>query len=368
MTNADRYLAEVFDGLTTATTGAAAMRIAVQAAYELASVDGLCLFTEKEERCVVALAQDERTYRCDLRNSSMYRAAVRSESAVTRTLWGKEDLIELPTGEQQRIGVALIVPLQRANGYVAVAFFWQPGHTADQQQTRRLELLAKALGLAASARNEERISAQLKHRLRNNLAHLRSIIRRSNELAESAEHYALHLEARIGALSRTQALVAAAGDAGIDLEELVCTELIASAVFEKRCVVQGPTVRLHAKGAESLGLAIHELATNALKFGALAAPSGSVAVRWSVIDDRASARLQLGWIETGVTVASVAPRRRGFGQELIECTLPYELGAQTRLTFNPGGVHCQIDIPLEACAAIVEPTAQQAVLGGSPWR
>jgi two-component sensor histidine kinase len=362
MTNPDRYLADVFDELTTATTDAAAARIAVRAAYELAAVDGLCLLTQTQERCAVALAQGQRTYRCDLRNSSMYRAADRSDPVGTHTLWGKEESIELPTGEQQRIGLTLIVPLRGATGHMAVAFFWQPGHTADQQQTRRLELLAKALGLAASAWNQHRIAADLQHRLRNNLALMRSIIRRSNETAASAEHFALHLEARIGALSRTQAVLAAAGEAGIELEELIHTELIASAVSEKRCLVQGPAMRLRAMGAESLGLAMHELATNSLKFGALATPGGSVAVTWWVTDDRLSPRLHVSWIETGVTIASVAPRRRGFGQELIECTLPYELGAHTRLAFNPGGVHCEIDIPLAACAAIVEP-AQRAAHG-----
>ena len=180
-----------------------------------------------------------------------------------------------------------------------MGFFWQPGQATAPQRTRQLELLAKTLGLAAAAwrkddenaarqRDQQRISADLQHRLRNNLALMRSIIRRSHETAESAEHFALHLEARIGALSRIQAVLAAAGEAGIEFEELVRTELIASAVPEKRWVLQGPAVRLHAKGAESLGLAMHELATNSLKFGALAAPSGSVAITWAVIDDPAS--------------------------------------------------------------------------------
>ena len=122
-------------------------------------------------------------------------------------LWGKEDFVTLPNGEQLRIGVALIVPVHAASGHAAVGFFWQPGRTTDAPGTRRLELLAKALGLAASAwrkddeyaaneRDQRRISADLKHRLRNNLAQTRSIIRRSQETAESAEHFALHLEAR----------------------------------------------------------------------------------------------------------------------------------------------------------------------------
>jgi len=242
------------------------------------------------------------------------------------------------------------------------------------QGTRTLELLAKALGLAASAwrkddeyaaseRNQHRISADLKHRLRNNLAQTRSIIRRSQEIAESVEHFALHLEARIGAVGRLQGALTTAGDAGIELEELVRTELIASAVPERSYLMQGPAVRLHTKGADSLALAVHELATNSLKFGALATPNGHLAVTWAAIEGPVP-RLRISWVESGTTIASLAPRRRGFGQELIECTLPYELGAQTRLMFSPGGVVCEIDVPLEACAVDIK-QRPQAARGGA---
>jgi two-component sensor histidine kinase len=374
----ERYLVDVFDTLTSADGWDTSVQIVVGAAYELAAVDGMCLLSAGGERCVVALAQRQQLHLCDLRNSGVYRAAaplLRGETTGSRTLWGKEDFIALPTGEQLRIGVALIVPLHAASGHSAVAFLWQPGRTTGVQGTRTLELLAKAWGLAASAwrkdeehaadrRHQQRISADLKHRLRNNLAQTRSIIRRSQETAESAEHFALHLEGRIGALGRMQGALMTAGDAGVDLEELVRTELIASAVPERGYSMQGPAVRLHVKGAESLALTVHELATNSLKFGALATPNGHLAVTWAVTEGQLS-RLRITWIESGTSIASVAPRRRGFGQELIECTLPYELGAQTRLIFSPGGVVCEIDLPLAACAIDMKPRVPQAAHGGT---
>jgi len=373
----ERYLADVFDELTSAGRRDTSVQVVVRAARELADADGMCLLTAAGERCVVALAQQQEIYLCDLRNSGLYRAVaplLRAETAGSRTLWGKEDFIALATGEQLRVGVALIVPLQAASGHAAVAFFWQPGRTTVVQGTRTLELLAKALGLAASAwrkddeyaaseRNQHRISADLKHRLRNNLAQTRSIIRRSQEIAESVEHFALHLEARIGAVGRIQGALTTAGDAGVELEELVRTELIASAVPERSYLMQGPAVRLHTKGADSLALAVHELATNSLKFGALATPNGHLAITWAAIEGPVP-RLRISWVESGTTIASLAPRRRGFGQELIECTLPYELGAQTRLMFSPGGVVCEIDVPLEACAVDIE-QRPQAARGGA---
>jgi two-component system CheB/CheR fusion protein len=107
-------------------------------------------------------------------------------------------------------------------------------------------------------------------------------------------------------------------------------------------------------------LALHELATNSLKFGALTTPQGRITVHWQTDWSRSPPRLRVSWIETGVKIATVAPRRRGFGQELIEHTLPYQLNAQTRFTFLPGGLHCVIDIPLN------ERTTTASTLGRAP--
>lgn len=365
--DSELFLAGVFDELAGAGTFDAAVRVAAEAASELADADGLCLMSPDGDRCVVALAHREQIYLCDLRSSDLYRDSGR------RVLWGKQDSIPLPTGEHRPFGVALIVPLRATSGYTAVGFFWPPERTADPQATRRIELLARAFGLAACGlrkdqehatreKAQRRIAADLHHRLRNNLAVLRSIIRRSHETADSAEHFALHLEARIGALARLQGSLTAISKPDVELEDLIRTELSASAISEHRYLLQGPAVRLHTKGAEALGLAVHELATNSLKFGALGAASGSLAVNWSVLRDPLP-RLGIRWIESGVNIVSVAPRRRGFGQELIECTLPYELGARTRLEFSPGGVLCEIEIPLEACATSAEPALQHAAGG-----
>ena len=351
----DRYLADVLQALTGATACDASVHVATRAASELAGAAALCLLSPVEERSVVCLAGRKELYRCDLRRTSLGQ--------------GKDEFIALPTGECQSIGTPCLVPLQTVCGYTAVAFLWEPGHAVDPQQLTRLQLVAKALGLAIRTWHESeelalrlemqcRLAAELQHRLRNNLALMRSVVRRSHETAESPEEFALHLEARIGALARLQGALATAGAAGIELEDVVRTELIASAVPEKRYALQGPAVWLRAKAAESLGLAVHELATNSLKYGALGASAGKLAVVWDMTGGERP-HLWLSWSESGVTIATLAPRRRGFGQELLECSLPYELNARTQLTFSPGGVHCTIEMPLEPYAA----TAGQPVRG-----
>ncbi|HET9444965.1 MAG TPA: sensor histidine kinase [Steroidobacteraceae bacterium] len=369
----ERYLADILHELSAAATREAGVRIVARAARTLAGAEGMCILSAVGDRCIVALAQHSQVHECDLRSSSIHRGAgplLRSEASGAQVLWGKEDTIVLPTGERQRVGAALIVPLAPASGHPAVGFFWGPGETVEAQTARRLELLAKALALAAAmwrkveesaAREQQRLQSDVQHRLRNNLATIRSVIRRSYETAESAEHFALHVQARAGALARMQGVLASIGEAGVDLEDLIRTELSASAAPEQGYSLQGPEVRLHMRGAEVLTLAVHELATNSLKFGALGAPGGQLAIAWRV--EGPQPHLHLTWVESGVTIATVAPRRRGFGLELIECTLPYEIGAQTRLAFSPGGVECKIEIPLEACA-IVEAQAWQSAQGG----
>jgi two-component sensor histidine kinase len=358
MTQMEKSFGCVLDKLTGAASRDAAIRVATEAAGTLAGIDGLCLFARMGRSSIVALVEGDRLHASELHEPNLHR------------------LIAAATGERRAIGATFVVALDESCGYRSLAFFWPPESAIEPAATRLLQLLAKSLGLAANSwlqaekheqqlQDQRRMSTELQHRLRNNLALMRSIVRRSMESAASAELFALHLEGRIGALGRTQACVTAAGSIGLDLEELIRTELIANAVPERRCSVRGPAVRLHAYGAESLGLAIHELATNSLKFGALAAPDGQLAIRWDVAAG-ALPSLHLSWIESGITIVSAAPRRRGFGQELIECTLPYQLGARTRLAFNPGGIECEMDIPLEACATLAEPAVRRAAQAGGP--
>ncbi|WP_114949111.1 sensor histidine kinase [Microvirga calopogonii] len=123
--------------------------------------------------------------------------------------------------------------------------------------------------------------AELQHRVRNTLAVIRSIARQTAETSETVEDYALHFEGRLNALARVQAAVTRDPTAGIALGLLVSEELLSCAAQEgERFSMSGPDVCLRPKAAETLGLAIHELATNAVKYGALSTPRGHVTVAW----------------------------------------------------------------------------------------
>lgn len=187
---------------------------------------------------------------------------------------------------------------------------------------------------------------ELQHRVRNILAVVRSLVARSAETSDTVEDLAAHLDGRIAALARVQAVLVRNPNAGVDLEGLVRDELLAQNADEDRLHVGGPEVVLPSRAAEVLTLAVHELATNAMKYGALSQDSGRLEVTWRLgAAGTPWQRLQLLWRETGVRIASEAPRREGFGTNLLKRRLPYELAGSADIEFHPGGLVCQIAIP-----------------------
>lgn len=190
--------------------------------------------------------------------------------------------------------------------------------------------------------------AELQHRVRNILTVVRSVFARTVEAGGALEDVADHFRGRLDALARTQAIVTQTASGKVDLENLLRDELLSLGVADGTALsVAGPDVLLPTGTAEALGLAIHELAVNALKYGALKVASASLDIRWDIdLDCGGKRRLHLIWTEKGVPAVPVSPARQGFGSELIQEALPYQLGADTCLTFGGGGVRCSIILPL----------------------
>ena len=110
--------------------------------------------------------------------------------------------------------------------------------------------------------------------------------------------------------------------------------------------LSGPRVLLRPKAAEIVALAPHELTANAVEHGALTLKHGHVRVAWQVTPEAGGPKLDFAWVETGLSGLPSDPGRRGFGTETIERTLRYELGAETILTYPPGGLSCTVRCPL----------------------
>jgi two-component system CheB/CheR fusion protein len=188
--------------------------------------------------------------------------------------------------------------------------------------------------------------AELQHRVRNTLAVIRSIARLTAGSAGTVEEYVKNFDGRIGAFARVQATLTREPSEGVDLHGLISTELDAyHGSAGGRIEINGPEIRLRSKAAETFSLAIHELATNAAKYGALAVPTGRLSVAWT-IDAREDARwVKFTWVEQGVDLPTSAPSRRGFGTQLLEKSLAYDFSAATSLDYASTGFSCTIDFP-----------------------
>ena len=196
--------------------------------------------------------------------------------------------------------------------------------------------------------------AELQHRVRNILAVVRSMVSRSNDGERPTEEYVQHLQGRISALARTQVLLTRRAGAGVDLEEMVRDELTGQAARDERFSLAGPNIELSPKAAEVLTLAIHELATNATKYGAFSRAGGRLEVGWEVEERDGDRWLVLQWTERGVPIVDVVPRRQGFGSELISRRIPYELKGKGSFALKPGGLHSRIEFPLRAGDSILQ--------------
>lgn len=227
------------------------------------------------------------------------------------------------------------VPLK--DGKDAEAVEWV-GTSADIHDLRTLQDRQKVL------------LAELQHRTRNLLAVVQSIARQTIRSSGSLPEFAKDYEGRLRALSRVQGLLARTDHHPIDLHELVETELKAHGdgqVETGKVVMEGPRAMLPAISAQALALAVHELATNAVKYGALHQPEGRLTVRWNIEGDGGAPRARVEWRESGVAMPEGGRERKGYGSELIEKALPYQLGAKTKLEFGADGVRCEIAVPVE---------------------
>jgi two-component system CheB/CheR fusion protein len=228
--------------------------------------------------------------------------------------------------------------------------FWGSGVTTPLQDGERagyLKILTDRTNARAAEERQRVLLGELQHRVRNTLGVVRSIARRTAQTSETVDDYAMHLDGRLNSLARVQSGVTRDPSAGLDLAMLVAEELLGCAAHEgEQLTVRGPDIRLQPKAAETLGLALHELATNALKYGALVARGGHITVTWTVDNKEAVPKLLFEWVESGVSLDPDAPRRRGFGIELLERMLAYELNAESGLEFRPDGLRCLIRIPM----------------------
>ncbi|MDQ3077345.1 MAG: PAS domain-containing protein [Pseudomonadota bacterium] len=188
---------------------------------------------------------------------------------------------------------------------------------------------------------------ELNHRVKNTLATVQSIVTQAVRNSSDPQVVRESIEERIGALSRSHDLLGREKWDGAGLRDLVVEALAPFTAIEgraERFIVEGENIRLSPKAALALGIAFNELATNAVKYGALSNEAGTVSLRWTLEDGSEGQWLCLHWREVGGPPV-VAPTRKGFGSRVIEQGLPHELGGKVKLDYLSGGIVCTINVP-----------------------
>lgn len=194
--------------------------------------------------------------------------------------------------------------------------------------------------------------AELQHRVRNLIGMVRSVARLSAPSHRHVDQYVDHLIGRLQAMGRTQSTLTRSPGRNVDLAELVREELLVHAVQPDQCHVDGPEVALSPHAAEIVTLAIHELATNSIKYGALG-DTGHIRIVWTCDHRDGATWVNLRWQET-TPMRTTRSTRKGFGRTLIEERVPYELHGMGRFALHDTGVLAELQFPLSDAGSILD--------------
>jgi PAS domain S-box-containing protein len=213
-------------------------------------------------------------------------------------------------------------------------------------------ILGVNVDITARKQAEERqilLMREVDHRAKNALAVVQAVLRLTR--AESMPAFAKAVEGRVAALARAQTLLTESRWTGADFQAMLRGELapFVGSGSGSQVLLDGPPVLIEPLTAQPLSMALHELATNAAKYGSLSVPNGTLDLSWR--EDPPGERLRLRWEEKGGPAIAAPPQRRGFGSRVIETTIRDQLRGEVSCVWAPTGFVCDIDIPLHRAFA-----------------
>jgi two-component system CheB/CheR fusion protein len=202
-------------------------------------------------------------------------------------------------------------------------------------------------------RNAALLLGELDHRVKNILALVSAVVSQTPKTGLTVEAFAADIEGRVEAITKAHNLLMRGGGGEVSLRVIITTELApySHAGGETNLIITGRDVALTPKAGLALAMAIHELASNAAKYGALSTTSGRLAIAWKIRNIAHIPTFTLTWAETGGPAVQL-PTRRGYGTTLIEQALTYNLKAKVTRKFLAAGLHCTMAIPLEEVGLI----------------
>lgn len=333
---------------------------------------GVSLDVRDRARTLAALTKSEERLRIAQHAGGIgtYEWNVRSgEVMVTEEfcrLWGLGSHTSIRVGvfeefihpeDRRLLATALRNPLEEISSYAEYRIIRQDDRTV-RWLARRGEILcgedgrpARVVGAVYDITDRKQMEEQrqllmheLSHRVKNTLAMVQAFSTQTMRNAASLEDARATFEARLGALGFAHEILLQEDWASASIEGIVKG---ATRIHDDhgRIHFNGPDIRLEPKAALALGLALHELCTNAAKYGALSAPTGRVEITWNVIEEKAPALFCFRWQESGGPLVE-PPQRKGFGSRLIERSFTESFGEQAAIRYEPTGVVWSIVVPL----------------------
>ncbi|HZZ60823.1 MAG TPA: HWE histidine kinase domain-containing protein [Roseiarcus sp.] len=303
-------------------------------------------------------------------SSACSRACVRIERTITED--AEASLVDAPkdlaayraSGLRSSQATPLVSRSGRMLGILSTQ--WRKPHRPQERDFDLFDVVARqAADLIERAKAESRLRekeerlqvmvAELQHRTRNLIAIVLAIADRTARASETLDDFRSSFAGRLSALARVQGLLSRTPDGRqIAFDELLVSELSAQSAWPEDCgkvTLDGSKgVMLRSGLVQTLALALHELTTNAVKYGALKEKNGRLAVRWraEVAPQDQTTWIHVDWKERGIETShsNAKPGRIGSGRRLIENALPYQFGARTSFAIEADGVHCTIALPV----------------------
>jgi PAS domain S-box-containing protein len=284
---------------------------------------------------------------------------------------GYAAIYDLPEGTHEMTGAqrrALVHPedVQRLDGVRSQAFEQRRGEFAIEYRNilpkrgvrwiesrslifydgdgRPQRLVGVNIDITERKRTEETqrlLIAELNHRVKNVLATISAIIDQTHVASSNHLDFVTALNRRINSLARTHELLSESNWRGASLAEIVRREF--APYTRGNTEAGGPSVALKAEATQAVATVLHELTTNAAKYGALSNRTGRVSVQWRWLQNGSHDRLLIEWQETGGPPV-LAPSRSGYGTSIIRELIPFELGGEVELSFAPYGINCRLEI------------------------
>lgn len=220
-------------------------------------------------------------------------------------------------------------------------FCYSPIRDDDGHIAGMLDTVTETTAKVQAQQQSRLINTELTHRMQNTLAIVNSIADQTFRASNTLEEARTTFGRRLKALGQAHAVLTHSSWISAPMATIIDGALAPHSMAAGEIRAQGPPVNLSARQALSLCMAIHELATNSMKYGALSAGGGEVTVRWNIEPIDGDDWLRLGWQETGGPRVA-PPKRRGFGSRLIEQVLADDFGGKVSLCYAPEGLHFEL--------------------------